>query len=88
MITEAILTALSTVGAFVIGLFPSIPLPSFITTVGDYISSGLTSAAGFSNLLPIGPLRLSVVFLLGCLSAAFSVRLFRIAVSAFIGGGL
>ena len=87
MITEAVLSGLSHVGAFLLGLVPSLSLPSWFTDVGTFITNGLTSAAAFGNLLPVGPLRLVFVFLMACLSAGFVIRVTRIVISMFTGGG-
>lgn len=87
MITEAILKFLAAVASFVVGLFPSVTLPDWFTSTSAYIAEAVTSASAFSRMLPVTALRLSFVFLLACLAAAFAIRLFRIGLSAFTGGG-
>lgn len=87
MITEYVLKFFAALGSFVVGLFPTIALPSWVATVTDFIRNGVGAVGAFGNMLPVTAVRLSFLFLLACLGAALAIRLARIALSTFTGGG-
>lgn len=87
MITGAILKFLGAVMSGALGLFPSLSVPEWWLGVVDFVSDASGSLDAFANYLPVAALRYSAVFLLLCYSVALGVRVVRMVISAFTGGG-
>lgn len=87
MIVQWLFDALTTVLAFLLGLFPTITLPSWVDTATSYVQQGVAFANGWGAWVPLAAVRNSLLFLLLVGGVVFSVRVFRIALSLFTGGG-
>jgi len=99
MITDAIINAGSRLFAFVVGLFPSTQPPSWLNVGGGGSSSGFgTQSLGglvsivqnfglVSHWFPVGLLGPAVAIILTCMGAGFAVRVGRMVLSVFTGGG-
>lgn len=87
MITEAILQALGSALSFVLGLLPAVALPGWLDTITTYVRSGVTSFAQLGMWLPVGAIGNVVTFVVVVLGVQLAIRIGRIAVSAFTGGG-
>lgn len=87
MITAAIWNAICDFLSFLLGLFPTMTLPTWIGTVSGYIASGVETANGLHNWIPLEALRNGFVFVAACGATVLAVRGFRILLSLFTGGG-
>jgi hypothetical protein len=72
---------------YLLSLFPTFSMPSWIDDAHDSIVSGVETAAGLGNWVPLVALTNSFLFLMGVGLAVFAVRGFRIVLSLFTGGG-
>lgn len=87
MVTDAILHALGSFVAWVLGLFPTITLPDWLTTVTDFIASVVTGALQLGNWIPWPLVGLAFVFVWLSFGIAFAIRVGRIVASFFTAGG-
>lgn len=87
MITEAILQALGAALSFVLGLLPTVTLPAWFSTISGFVSSGVSSFASLGMWLPVQAIGAVVGFILVILGVQLGIRVGRMAVSAFTGGG-
>lgn len=87
MITQAILSALIGLGTFVVGLFPTVAMPAWVTTLATTIGDGVTQVSQLGHWLPLGALGNVAVFILTVWTAALLVRFLRMALSVMTGGG-
>lgn len=87
MVTAAIYNALVDFFGFLLGLFPTIELPAWLDSAGTYAAQGVEAANGFGYWVPVDALGNAFVFLLVCGAVVFGVRVFRILLSLFTGGG-
>lgn len=87
MIIEWLVDALTAVLAFLLDLFPTVTVPSWVETSTSYVADGVAFINGWAAWVPLDALRNGLLFLLLCGAVAFSVRVFRIALSLFTGGG-
>lgn len=87
MITEAIIGVLAGLLTFVIGLFPEVERPDWLDSVVTTIADGLQSASHYGQWIPLGAVGGSIAFVLACFAAAFAIRVVRMALSLFTGGG-
>lgn len=87
MVTDAILRALANFLSWVIGLFPTITLPDWVTTVTGFVTGIVTQALQLGNWIPWPMVGLAFVFIWGAFLVAFGVRIARIVASFFTAGG-
>lgn len=87
MITEALWGLITSFLGWLVHLFPTITVPSWVNSIGDYALIGVTTANGFHNWLPLPAMRNGLVFILSCSTIVLVVRGFRILLSLFTGGG-
>lgn len=87
MITQAVIDVFSRVAAFLVGLLPSWSAPSWLTTSSNVLTDAVHSIALYSGWLPLQAIGLAAGFLLGCSTIALGIRLTRIGISLFTGGG-
>lgn len=87
MITEAIFHVVTAVVNFVLGLMPSMTVPAWVDDAAATIQSGVGPILQLDYWLPIGAVGVVVTFILLAWATALSIRLFRIALSSFTGGG-
>ena len=87
MVTAAIWDAVTSFVAWLLGLFPTISMPSWVDSIATYAAQGIDTANGFHNWLPLSALRNGLVFVLACSAMVLTVRGFRIVLSLFTGGG-
>lgn len=87
MITEAIIWVFSRLVAFLVSLIPSWTPPDWFTTATAWLSSGLSSVAGYANWMPLEAIGVGVGFLMACSAIALAVRLGRMLLSVSTGGG-
>jgi hypothetical protein len=94
MVTNAIVTIFGTVVTWVLGLFPTISLPSYLTatgsgTVNGTMTSLMTSLWSFDAFLPVTQVIAAGALVLAALFLAVTLRVIRIAASFFtLGGGM
>jgi hypothetical protein len=87
VITGWILHLLADVASGFLGILPHIDVPSWLSGSGSYASTVFQAAGSMSVWFP-APLVLTIVLAVGVLwFAAFGVKLARIFVSHFTGGG-
>lgn len=87
MVTAAILKFLGAVLAFVIGLFPSLTVPSWWQSMHDWIAAAVGNIDAFANYLPVTALKYSGAFILACYAMSYAIRFLRIVQSSLTGGG-
>lgn len=93
MVTSAVLSVLSNVVTWVLGLIPHITLPTYLTATGAGSLNGtLTSAVSglwsIDAFIPVTQLIAAAVLVLAALGLAVTVRVVRIVASfATLGGG-
>ncbi len=87
MITEAIWHAVSTVIGAAFSLMPSMTTPAWVSSISDTVTSGVGPFMQLDHWIPIGPIGVVLTFTFLAWSIAVGVRLTRIAISMFTGGG-
>lgn len=87
MITEALFHVITSVANFVLGLLPSMTVPAWVDSATSYIAAGVGPVLELDHWIPIGPIGVVLAFLLVAWAVALGIRLFRIALSTFTGGG-
>lgn len=87
MITAAIWDAICSFLGWLVHLFPTIEVPSWVGSIGSYAATGVETANGFHNWLPLTAMRNGLTFVLACSAIVLTVRGFRIVLSLFTGGG-
>lgn len=87
MVTDSIINALSWLFAGVIGLFPTITVPEWADTLTSYMGDGADFAAGMAHWVPVAAIGQGLVFVFACWGVANGIKLIRIVVSLFSGGG-
>lgn len=97
MITDALIEAASSLFAAVVGLFPSVEPPSWLSLSGGGSGMGAQSIGGLvaivqnfglvSHWFPVGLLGPAVGVVLASMLAGFGVRIGRMVLSVFTGGG-
>lgn len=87
MIVEAFVRLLVALARGVADLFDSIPLPSFWGNVDGWFASLAATGSGMSQWIPWTVILSGVAFVFACAVASFTIRLVRVFVSLFTGGG-
>ena len=87
MITQAIIDIFSTIVSAVASLLPGFDLPAWVPGAVSTITTGIGKVEGFGNWMPLGAFRDGVLFVGSCMVFVVGVRVVRIAVSLFTGGG-
>lgn len=87
MITDAIIQAGSYLFAFVVGLFPSAEPPAWLTVAGTGLGGIVARFGEVSHWFPVGLLGPAVAVILASMTAGFGVRVGRMVLSVFTGGG-
>lgn len=87
MIVQWFLQALTAVVAFMLGLLPTIAVPSWLTTAGSAVSTVLGYASTMGAWIPLDVGLTVVGAFLSCLAASFGIKLVRIVLSFFTAGG-
>lgn len=87
MITDAIFTALCTSVAFVIDLFPTLTLPTWVTSLTTFIGDAIGGLNTFAWWIPLGAIGNAAALLLAATAIAWTIRGVRLAVSHLTGGG-
>lgn len=87
MVTEWFLEVLSTVLAWIIGLFPTVELPAWFDTGVGYFADAASFIADLGSVLPVGVMALGLAWVLLCGVVALLIRFGRIGLSLFTGGG-
>jgi hypothetical protein len=88
MVIDAILNVLSGAIAGLLGLMPHLAVPSWISSVGDALSTVTSALGATSAWLPWDILELGIVVSLAGVGLSVAVRGIRIAASFLtLGGG-
>lgn len=87
MVTDSIVKALASFLTFVLGLFPTITMPDWLTTVTTFIGTTVANALALGNWIPWQTVGLAFVFIWLSWAVAFGIRVARIAASFFTAGG-
>jgi len=92
MIVEWFIAALLSLVTWFIDLLPSWSLPSWITGTGDGTIRGgadwaASNVGSLSNWIPLGTLSLVAAVVLVCIPIAIGIKVTRMVLSAFTGGG-
>lgn len=87
MVTAAVWDAICTFLGWLVHLFPTIAVPTWVNDIGGYAAQGVAAANGFHAWVPLEAMRNGFVFLLSCGGIVLAVRAFRILLSLFTGGG-
>lgn len=87
MITGAILNMIDTIVGAVLGILPSVPVPSFLSSAADAVGTVFDDANSMGVWFPT-TLALSVLaVLIAVEGTAMTIKLARIVVSHLTGGG-
>lgn len=90
VIVEFLLDLVETVVSFLVGLIPPLPLPGFLLEGGG-IDNAASSAAGYLAPLalwvPFADIAAALTIVIGCVVAGIGVRIVRVLISHFTGGG-
>lgn len=87
MITGLILKALLAVATWVLGLFPSISLPTWFGDVITQVQAGVTPVLALGHWVPLGAIGTTAALILTVFGACLAIRIARIALSVGTGGG-
>lgn len=87
MITEAVVNLLVGLFTFLLDLMPDVTLPAWIGTSTTALGTALGHITLLDNWIPVQAIGHVVVFILGCFTVAFGVRVGRMLISLFTGGG-
>lgn len=87
MITEALVSAALQLLTWNLQLIPNVSLPGWLTDTTTTIGSGLSSVTAFGWFIPLNAIGNSLVFLLGVTAVVVGVRIARLVLSLFTGGG-
>lgn len=87
MITGWIITAFSTLAAFLIGLLPSWTAPSWLVTVTATLADAITYVTMLNGWIPIKAVGVAVGFMITCSGIALLLRFGRMGLSLATGGG-
>lgn len=87
MVTKAVWDAICTFLGFLVGLIPDVALPTWVDDVSTYMTQGMAFVDGMYNWIPVGALGNASIFLMTVSGLVLTVRVVRIAISMFTGGG-
>lgn len=87
MIIEALISMLAALVSFIGSLFPDIETPGWMTSIAGHVSTVTGLMAPLGNWVPFGAAGNAVALVLVAIGAAAAVRLIRVLVSLFTGGG-
>jgi hypothetical protein len=87
VITGAILTLLSTILVAVLSLLPSIPVPDWLSSSTSAVATVFQDAGLMSVWFPITLVATILTAVAGIYAAGFGLKLARIVISLFTGGG-
>lgn len=87
MITKFLMDVLSTAAAALVGLLPSWTAPAWLTTVISTLASTIGYVTMLDGWVPISAIGTVVAFMLACSAIAVGVKIGRIVLSLFTGGG-
>lgn len=87
MITKWVLEFIGALMGFVLGLMPQVSLPSWFQAAATTLDDALTTIGGYGQWMPLGAIGNGIAFVLLCFGIAFGVRVFRMVLSLFTGGG-
>jgi hypothetical protein len=87
VITQAILSALLDVAAWVVGLFPSVDAPGWLSGLSGPLADVTDHMSGFAVWVPFTAAGNVLVFVMAMVGVALIVKLIRLIVSLFTGGG-
>jgi hypothetical protein len=87
MITNAVMSALASVVAAILGALPAVPVPSWLSGASDSFGKVFAFADSMSVWFPV-PLALTVLAALMTIKlTAFGIKVLRIGISHVTGGG-
>lgn len=87
MITQLIVNALAALFTAIIGLFPQVPVPGWVSSGQSSIASVVTAAQGFDNWLPVGLMFNVVGVVIAARLVGYSIKGIRILASFLTAGG-
>jgi hypothetical protein len=87
MILVWIWDAIRTLLDLLLGLFPTVTMPTWVGMIADYFVQGVTVLNGMGNWVPLGAISTGLTFVLSCSAIAMTIRVARILISLFTGGG-
>jgi len=87
MITEAIIDVMSRVMAWLIDLLPAWDPPVWVQTAADTLADAIGYMGMYSGWVPMPAVMAGVTFLLACSALVLGIRVGRILLSLFTGGG-
>lgn len=87
MIVEAFITVAMKVAGFFVGLLGTAQAPSWINSMSGQIADLVNLGSSVGAWVPWSHVGIALAALLAAVAASFLVRVARIAVSLFTGGG-
>lgn len=87
MIVEAIFNVVGAFLAFVVGLFPTRDPASWVSSMGPAIQTVWNAAAGMGAWIPWSNVSAVVQAVIGAMLTGLAIRLIRVVLSLFTGGG-
>jgi hypothetical protein len=87
MITKFLMDVLSTAAAGLVSLLPAWTAPAWLATVIATMSSTIGTVTMLSGWVPISAIGTVVAFMLACSAIGLAVKIGRIVLSLFTGGG-
>lgn len=87
MIVEALVSMMTGLVGLIFGLFGSLPAPDWITGLGGQLESLVSMGSSMGAWVPWGVIGGVVGALVACAALSLVVRLVRMGLSLFTGGG-
>ena len=87
MITQAVINFFANIFASLLGLVPSFTLPAWYYTMMPFWASFFETAEGFRVWIPFDAVKNVLAFSLVVFGVIIAIRVFRVMLSLFTGGG-
>jgi hypothetical protein len=87
VVTALILKFLGLLAGFAVGLLPTMQSPTWLPTITQYVSDGMVQVGQLGAWIPLEAIRNSAALILGCYVIALAIRVSRMVLSVFTGGG-